>query len=64
MFKFKFVNLLVNMEMCSLLSCHVLFKRSLLIDKIVDVIVYFVMFFFEKKNKAKQADAVNFQYQK
>ena len=62
MFKFKFVNLLVNMEMCSLLSCHVLFKRSILIDKIVDVIVYFIMFFFEKKKK--QADAVNFQYQK
>lgn len=56
MFKFKFVNLLVNMEMCSLLSCHVVFKRSLLIDKIVDVIVYFIMFFFGKK----QADAVNF----
>ena len=61
MFKFKFVNLLVNMEMCSLLSCHVFFKRSLLVDKIVDVIVYFIMFFFEKKKK--QADAVNVQYQ-
>ena len=41
--------------MCSLLSCQVLFKTSLLIDKIVDVIVYFIMFFFEKK----QGDAVN-----
>ena len=39
--------------MCSLLSCQVLFKRSLLIDKIVDVIVYFIMFFF-KKNMVMQ----------
>ena len=45
--------------MCSLLSCQVLFKRSLLIDKIVDVIVYFIMFFFKKNG-----DAVNCLYQK
>ena len=55
MFKFKFFNLLVNMEMC-FFYLATFFLRGVLIDKIVDVIVYFIMLFFGKK----QADAVNF----